>query len=924
MRFFHTSTVTRRKRNSIVMLKDDRGEWINNEKMIENHIVNHFNSLFNSSSSTVCDTELSNLFAPVISTDENLDLCKEVSENKIISAVKQLGALKAPGPDGLQGIFYTKYWNHVGPSVIDLIKSFFHSGVLDDRLNKTFIALIPKTNNPTTIKEYRPISLCNFSMKIITKIITNRLRPLLNKIVSYNQYAFILGRSLFDTAIMCMRLFILLKPKKVLINGAPSSTFRPSNGLRQGEPLSPCLFIMCLESLTGMINAGIANKSLSGFTVARGAPMVTHSLFADDNIIFLKANYKNALNLKYLIDKFCLWTGQQINKSKSTLLTSANLGRSFTKGMANALGVQVAASPGKYLGIPLQWGRVSEKTYFDIVEKASDLWNANHTKGASVSWRSIMKGRNAVRECLRWNVGDGTSIDFWRDPWVDDLPLANKLQSDEATLPRESVSNFMNSNHHSWDINRLQNSIPENIVNEVIALPVCNLTNNVDTLIWSASKSGITVKDAYVFLNMKFNEDIIVNKDWRKGLCDHPGCNLCNSDFETVFHLFFGCTKVWPIWEKIRSWTGVNLEFEYLSPSFVSKLCCYDISIGRLHWKDVCPFILWSIWIHRNKQVFENVRFNAKCVLASALRSATEYFQANSASSTDGRTMEEIQIAWQVPNTGFYKINTDGSTNDCGDAGIGGVIRDGAGDFVVCFCKHIHKNNNNVAKVWAIRDGLRLANQLGLNLVEVESDSWYAIQLCKGEVKPNLDTYRLVQDISMLKSKFVQLATIGIYIQKNSKRYEITAGMGNSPVGKDAILELDNSGNLVLSDGNIIVWSSNTSDSGVHTAEMSDTGNFVLYNTYLSPVWQSFSHPTNTLLPGQNLTVSLELASSISLPSYGGFYTLKMLQERTSLSLALMYNLPEYFIINTSNLKASSRLHLQLHPETVNSNCISI
>ncbi|KAI3901307.1 hypothetical protein MKW92_024622 [Papaver armeniacum] len=117
----------------------------------------------------------------------------------------------------------------------------------------------------------------------------------------------------------------------------------------------------------------------------------------------------------------------------------------------------------------------------------------------------------------------------------------------------------------------------------------------------------------------------------------------------------------------------------------------------------------------------------------------------------------------------------------------------------------------------------------------------------------------------------------------------------NSPVGKDAILELDNSGNLVLTDGNIIVWSSNTSNSGVHTAEMSDTGNFVLYDTYLSPVWQSFSHPTDTLLPGQNLTVSLELASSNSSPSYGGFYTLKMLQERTSLSLALTYNLPESY-----------------------------
>ncbi|XP_026385175.1 uncharacterized protein LOC113280813 [Papaver somniferum] len=581
-RFFHTSTMTRRKRNSIVMLKDDRVECINSDKMIENHTVNHFNSLFNSSASYICDSELSNLFHPIIS----LDLCKDVSVNETVSAVKQLGALKDPGPDGLQGIFYTKYWNHVGPSVIDLIRSFFHSGVIDDRLNKTFIALIPKTNNPTTIKEYKPISLCNFSMKIITKIITKRLRPLLNKIFSYNQHAFIPARSLFDSAILCNEIIHSFKTKKgkegwmtlkldldkaydmiswdfigkllkcngfdqkfinwvmkcistvsfqVLINDAPSTTFRPSNGLRQGDPLSPYLFIMCLESLTRMFNAGIANKSLSGFTVARGAPM-------------------------------------KINKSKSTLLTYANLGRSFTRGMANALGVQVAVNPGgvnirdlevNNLAIlaKMAWRIYSnpESVLFNLLKtkyfKTGDFWNADLTKGSSVSWRSIIKGRNAL---------------------------------DETSLPKEPVSNFINFSDHSWDINRLQNNIPENIVKEVIALPVCNLSNNAGTLIWSASKYGnVTVKDAYIFLNKKVNEDVIANKDWR------------------------------------------------------------------------------------NKKVFENVRFNANWVLETALRMANEYFQANSASSTNERAMEEIQIAWQVPNTGFYKINTDGSTNDYGNAGIG-------------------------------------------------------------------------------------------------------------------------------------------------------------------------------------------------------------------------------------------------------------
>ncbi|KAL1820085.1 hypothetical protein ACET3Z_014954 [Daucus carota] len=115
-----------------------------------------------------------------------------------------------------------------------------------------------------------------------------------------------------------------------------------------------------------------------------------------------------------------------------------------------------------------------------------------------------------------------------------------------------------------------------------------------------------------------------------------------------------------------------------------------------------------------------------------------------------------------------------------------------------------------------------------------------------------------------------------------------------SPVTKDAVLEFDISGNLVLVDGEATAWTSNTSRAGVETAVMSDNGNFILYDAERNISWQSFSHPSDTLLPGQPLTVSQELTSLKSPYSYaGGYYALKMLQQTTSLSLALTYNLPE-------------------------------
>ncbi|KAI8564936.1 hypothetical protein RHMOL_Rhmol03G0222100 [Rhododendron molle] len=116
----------------------------------------------------------------------------------------------------------------------------------------------------------------------------------------------------------------------------------------------------------------------------------------------------------------------------------------------------------------------------------------------------------------------------------------------------------------------------------------------------------------------------------------------------------------------------------------------------------------------------------------------------------------------------------------------------------------------------------------------------------------------------------------------------------NSPVGTSAFLDFDNTGNLLLLDGSTTVWTSNTSGVGVEAAIMSETGNFILYSANQRIVWQSFSHPSDTLLPGQPLTVSLELKSSNS-SSRGGYYTLNMLQQPTALSLALSYNLPESY-----------------------------
>ncbi|CAN1751362.1 G-type lectin S-receptor-like serine/threonine-protein kinase At5g24080 [Linum perenne] len=119
----------------------------------------------------------------------------------------------------------------------------------------------------------------------------------------------------------------------------------------------------------------------------------------------------------------------------------------------------------------------------------------------------------------------------------------------------------------------------------------------------------------------------------------------------------------------------------------------------------------------------------------------------------------------------------------------------------------------------------------------------------------------------------------------------------SSPVTKNAILELNTAGNLILTDNRSPIWISNSSGMGIESASMEESGNFILFTAVDRPAWQSFSHPSDTLLPNQPLTASLELTSR---GGGGNYYSLKMLQQPNSLSLALTYNLPESIGANYS------------------------
>ena len=114
-----------------------------------------------------------------------------MEDAEILQAVQQLGPLKAPGPDGIPAAFYKKFWPTIQHDILNMVKAFFHLGFLLKSLNHTFITLIPKVRRPKRVTQFRPISLCNVSYKIISKILVNGLKPLMDSLITPYQNAFI-------------------------------------------------------------------------------------------------------------------------------------------------------------------------------------------------------------------------------------------------------------------------------------------------------------------------------------------------------------------------------------------------------------------------------------------------------------------------------------------------------------------------------------------------------------------------------------------------------------------------------------------------------------------------------------------------------------------------------------------------------------
>lgn len=147
----------------------------------------------------------------------------------------------------------------------------------------------------------------------------------------------------------------------LLINGCPFGCFQTLEGLRQGDSLSPFLFVLVSEVLGRLIDREACSKNIKRFKLAKDLTPITHLQFADDLLLFAQANEENMDRIKYYLNTYSDWSGQKVNFFKSVIIFSRDTPHVMKTRLANKIGINASNKKEKYLGLLMASGRGKKK-----------------------------------------------------------------------------------------------------------------------------------------------------------------------------------------------------------------------------------------------------------------------------------------------------------------------------------------------------------------------------------------------------------------------------------------------------------------------------------------------------------------------------------------------------------------------------------
>ncbi|XP_061368719.1 uncharacterized protein LOC133311659 [Gastrolobium bilobum] len=621
-RFYHTSTLIRRKRNKVLKLQDEAGHWINGEEELIALARNFFINLFKEEISVPIWLHTSNSW-PEIKEDQLESLSLSVGMEEVKCAFFQMAPLKAPGPDGFPALFFQRNWKILKDQVLTSMRGYLDKPQLIQEINYTMLALIPKIERPCLMKQFRPIALCNSIYKGLSKILANKIKPLLGSLISPNQPG-----DLVEAIMDCVTSTHL----EVLWNRGRTTGFSPQRGIRQGDPISPYLFVLCMEKLTHLIMDEVEAKHWRPIKAGKSGPYISHLMFADDVILFAEASLSQLESITHCLEKFSKMSGQcEIERLQRNFIW----GDSETKRKAHYISWEQICQPRECGGLGImnlrrQNEAFMQKLAWKVMTDHDRLWvkvllgkygrNANPSRclisrtSDSPLWKHICRGYNDLYQHLEWKIGNGKEIYFWSDVWGG---WKRSLYDLAAHKPPDSqlsfkVSDYVDQVTGDWRWSCLVIWLDANTISKLknIRTPAIDGPDDNLNWIWS-SPSKSFVRNAYchfpesgerdrvwaaiwkwrgpyrfaVFLWLASLNKIPVRAMTGQWYWGESMCPACKIHPETVMHVLRDCRVARQVWER---WFSRNIPKTFLA---VEGREWFKISLFH-------PFVnkLWGSW----------------------------------------------------------------------------------------------------------------------------------------------------------------------------------------------------------------------------------------------------------------------------------------------------------------------------------------
>ncbi|KAA3477308.1 reverse transcriptase [Gossypium australe] len=715
--FFHKYASTRRRINSITKLVSEDGREITDGSEILHVATGYFKDLFEYKGFGDPRKVLEGIES-IVSHEVNEKLLSPFREDEIQTTLKDMGPTKAPGTNGFPALFFQQYWHIVGKDIVEFFLNILNGNTGVELANVTELVLIPKITNPSSLVNFRPISLCSVLYKIVAKAIANRMQNVIGMCIDEVQSAFVPGRLITDNVLLALHTF---RQKRTGKNGYMAFKLDMSKAydrvewdfvktvmIKMGFAHEWVGLIMkCITSVSYAVNIN-ANRAglVMGAKVSRRGPEISHLLFTDDCMMFGEATEQGARNMKNILEEYESCSGQCVNFHKSTIFYSSNTLADVKEVVSALLGVRSSSNLEKYLGLPNMVGRRKKEAFQSILDKISLRIDGWSTRVLSQGGREVF--------------------------------IKSVLQA----IPTYAMSCFL---------------LPKT---------VCELIENKFARFWWQKGAGRRAKQGWRLL---MSPDSLVARVFKAKYfldCSFRESNLGNSSS-------YAWRSIWTakaslekglIW-KVGTGENISIFEDSWIPNYSNDRLMSEF--GNLQFVKVADLIK-SNEREWNKELISNTFPEVEAELILRIPLANEPHEDVMAWKGElsgeflgyaSSSPEEI-VKWRNPPGQSIKINFDAAFEERSRLSASGiVVRDSSGS-VLLSSTALHKDVDSAVVAEAI--ACRRASQIGLNInqevVIIEGDSLSIIKKCNKRDFDKSQVSSYIHDIHILKNRFKKVS----------------------------------------------------------------------------------------------------------------------------------------------------------------------